>query len=234
MSELLMGNDVIKDYLSHLDTIDNNGVMQNHSNAYFYTQRDGSEFLIIESYGDFVKEFNAWVRENSYYYNQIMEEQNHDCLNDEDWWIGYLTDNEWGYSDEYTVCGSCGNVIHYQCSSGYRDNYWINDGELMCEECIKEHADDYINNYLVLNYNTGILSQSIPINRILSKEELKKFSFECVKDNLEVGMYGTYNDPRPILEQLIKENQNTDYICHCVSENPFATYYEIWEREHEE
>ena len=122
MSELLMGNEVIKDYLSCLDTIDNNGVMQNHSTAYFYTRRDGSEFLIIKSYGDFVKEFNAWVRENSYYYNQIMEEQNHDCLNDEDWWIGYLTDNEWGYSDEYTVCGSCVNVIHYQCSSGYHDN----------------------------------------------------------------------------------------------------------------
>ena len=234
MSELLMGNEVIKDYLSYLDTIDNNCIIQNHGNAFFCTQRDGSEFLIIESYSDFVKEFNAWVRENSYYYNQIMEEQNHDCLSDEGWWISYLTDDEWGYSDEYTVCGHCGNVIHYQCSSGYRDNYWINDGELMCEQCIKEHADDYINNYLVTNYNTGILSQKIPINQIFSKRELEEFGFKCVRDNLKVGMYGAYNDPRPILEQLTKENQNTDYICHCVSENPFATYYEIWGREHEE
>lgn len=234
MSELFMGNEVVKDYLSYLDTIDYSGIIKSYSNAYFYTQRDGSEFLIIEFYGNFVKEFNAWVRENSYYYNQIMEEQNHDCLSDEDWWINYLTDNKWGYSDEYTVCVHCGNVIHYQCSSGYCDNYWINDGELMCEECIKEHADDYINSYLVMNYNTGILSQNIPINHIFSKSELEEFGFTCARDNLEVGMYGTYNDPRPILEQLIKENQNTDYICHCISENQFATCYEIWEREHEE
>lgn len=116
-----------------------------------------------------MKEFNAWLRESNYY-NQIMEEQNHDCLNDEDWWIDYLTNNEWGYDDEYMVCGRCGNVIHYQCSSGYRDNYWINEGELLCEECIKEHADDYMNSYLVMNYNTGILSQNIPINHIFQKK----------------------------------------------------------------
>ena len=215
--------DVIGEFLRY---IDENNTIRSYANR--YTQRDGSEFLIIDAYGNFMKDFNDWAR-NSEYYERLVEETRHDCLDDECWWIEYLTEDNYGYDDQYMSC-ECGNVICYNPSSGYKDNYWMSGCGVMCEDCIRENAEDYIQEYLTINYEKGVPTSNLPINNVFDKGELEDFGFELVMDNLEIGWYGTYNDPREILEKLTKENKDTDYICHCTASNPFATYYEIWAR----
>ncbi len=225
LQDLRNDADVIGEYLGYID---------NHTtqtgDAYRYTQRDGSQFLIIQTYGDFVKEFNTWARESKYY-ERLVEETRHDCNDDEDWWIDYLTESNYGYDESYMACHECGNVIRYNPSSGYKDNYWINEnGTLLCEECIRENAEEYITEHLIINYEKEVPTNNIPINHVFTQKELEEFGFELIKENLEVGMYGTYDDPIKILQKLTEENHNTDYICHCTNCNPFATYYEIWKR----
>lgn len=215
--------DVIGEYLGYIDTH-----TTQKGNAYRYTQRDGSQFLIIECYGEFVEEFNDWARESEYY-ERLVEETRHDCKGDDDWWIDYLTESNYGYDESYCAC-ECGNIICYNPSSGYRDNYWMTEAGRLCEECIRENAEEFIEDYLIINWDKGVPERNIPINYIFNKGELEEFGFKLVKENLEVGMYGTYDDPIEILENLTEENHNTDYICHGTSSNPFATYYEIWKR----
>lgn len=219
--------DVIGEYLSYIDTH-----TTQKGDAYRYTERDGSQFLIIQTYGDFVEEFNTWARESKYY-ERLVEETRHDCLGDEDWWIDYLTEGNYGYDETYDAC-ECGNVICYNASSGYKDNYWRTDGGLLCEECIRENAEEYIVDYLTINWERGVPTQNIPLNNVFNKGELEDFGFELVEGSLEIGMYGTYDDPIERLQKLTEENHNTDYICHCTDSNPFATYYEIWKRDQED
>lgn len=221
--------DVIGEYLQHVDEHHN----ECKGSASRYLQKDGTYFLIVDSYGNFIKEFNEWARK-SQYYERLVGETRHDCNGDEDWWIGYLTEEKWGYDDEYIPCFHCENVVHYCPTSGEADNYWINDGDFMCEDCIRENSDDYVSEYLSINYEKGVPAGRIPINNVFSSRELEEKGFECVRENLEVGMYGIYDDPKKILKELIGAYRNTDFICHCISNNPFATRYEIYAKGSEE
>ena len=223
--DLRNDSDVIGEYFEYIDTH-----TEQTGDAHRYHQKDGTDFLIIQTYGEFVKEFNAWATKSKYY-ERLVEETRHDCTDDEDWWIDYLTEGNYGYSEEYMVCHECNEVILYNPSSGYRDNYWITNGTVLCEDCIKENAEEYIAEYLTINWERGVPTCDIPINNVFNRKELEEFGFKLVKADLEIGMYGTYNDPIKLLQELTESNHNMDYICHCTDSNPFATYYEIWARE---
>lgn len=228
MKDLRNDANVIGEYLNYLDE----HYQDFKGDAYFH-KRDDEDFLLIQSYGNFLKEFNLWARESKYY-ERLVEETRHDCGNDEDWWIDYLTEGNYGYDDMYSACTECDNIILTNPTSGIADNYWINGYGILCEHCIRENQDEYVKEYLTVNYETGVPNINVPLNYVFSKSELEDMGFELYKEDLEIGMYGVYNDPRKILKELTETYKETDFICHCTSDNPFATYYEIWKRGGEE
>lgn len=194
-----------------------------------YGKRNGKRFWIIEAYSNVIEKFNEWLQ-HSEYLKYVQEESNWDEVryDDDSLWFDYLTDGNWGYSDEYMKCHHCMNVININPSSGLPDNYWIYEGDLSCEECIRKNPDGYIESRIV-NYNTG--TATVPSDNIFSEKEWEEFGSVKAIDNLEAGMYGRYDDPKPILEKLINKNQNTDYICRITSQTPFETSYQIWKRD---
>lgn len=51
----------------------------------------------------------------------------------------------WGFSDEYSTCGECGNVIRTSPTSyGWTPDYWLSDCEILCGNCVRSDPDDYI------------------------------------------------------------------------------------------
>lgn len=196
-----------------------------------YGKRNGKRFWIVEAYGKVIEKFNKWLQ-HSEYLKYVQEESNWDEVryDDDSVWFDFLTDDNWGYSDQYAKCNHCNCVIEYlSTTSGISsDNYWNCNGELFCEDCIREEPDSYIEDKII-NYDTGVISP-IPSDRIFSEKELEDFGFTKEIDNLEVGMYGTYDNPHEILNKLICEDKEADYICSIRSSNPFAVYYQIWKR----
>ena len=93
---------IISDYLNYADQNRLNG------DAYMYEpkeelKRDGSEkwFLIVGSW-DFIGALNDWLEANhKEYLEEETRERYGDYFND---WLDFLTDEMWGFSDEYSVC----------------------------------------------------------------------------------------------------------------------------------
>ena len=159
-----------------------------------YGKRNGKRFWIIEAYSNVIEKFNEWLQ-HSEYLKYVQEESNWDEVryDDDSVWLDFLTDDNWGYSDQYAKCNHCNCVIEYiSTTSGISsDNYWNCNGELFCEDCIREEPDSYIEDKII-NYDTGVILP-IPSDRIFSEKELEDFGFTKEIDNLEVGMYGTYD-----------------------------------------
>lgn len=193
-----------------------------------YGKRNGKRFWIIEAYGNVIEKFNEWLQ-YSEYLKYVQEESgwNEVRYDDDSLWFDYLTDENWGYSDEYMKCHHCMNVININPSSGLPDNYLIYEGDLSCEECIRKDPEGYIESRFV-NYDTG--TDNLPADSIFSEKEWEDFGFVKVIDNLEVGMYGWYDDPKEFLNGLITLNQKANYICRIKSQNPFEVCYQIWKR----
>lgn len=193
-----------------------------------YGKRNGKRFWIVEAYEKVIEKFNKWLQ-YSEYLKYVQEESgwNEVRYDDDSLWFDYLTDGNWGYSDEYMKCHHCMNVININPSSGLPDNYWIYEGDLSCEECIRKDPEGYIESRFV-NYDTG--TDNLPADSIFSEKEWEDFGFVKVIDNLEVGMYGWYDDPKEFLNGLITLNQKANYICRIKSQNPFEVCYQIWKR----
>ena len=126
---------IISDYLNYADQNRLNG------DAYMYEpkeelKRDGSEkwFLIVGSW-DFIGALNDWLEANhKEYLEEETRERYGDYFND---WLDFLTDEMWGFSDEYSVCNCCGKVFRTQDYVGSLP-YWIPEesGEIFCIDCI--------------------------------------------------------------------------------------------------
>lgn len=218
------GTEIIREYLDYADE----HYKEVCGDAYFH-KRNEEDFLIIEAYnwGRFLRDFNNWL-EQSEYYQQLLEEtvdRQYD-----DYWIDYLTNGNFGNTETYYVCTECDEVILANPSSGHRDNYWITEGSCLCEKCVRENADEYISEYLVVNYDKGVPEVNLPLNQIFTHGELYERGFEVVKEDLELGFYGTYNDHRFYLKKYTEKFKDTDFICHCTEQNPFMTRYDIYAR----
>ena len=182
-------------------------------------------FLLIDSYysKDFFDKFNEWFKGTDYY--KELEETT--IIKDYEESILDALNAEYGYSDEYAICYVCGQAIK---TGDNADNHWLTDGAILCEICTRKNTESYIYEHLIYNYNTGIPESGFHINQILSETELKKNGFKKYSKEYEVGFYGTYDDPHEILTDYINANRDTDYIINMISQNPFATEYQIWKR----
>ena len=176
------------------------------------------EVFLYESYGNDVKELNKLCKAK-------LKENGIDTYPDydrEEWYVDFITGDNWGYNDEYYVCCDCGKA--------YRNNdygirpYWVGDGFIYCEDCVKEnHKEEYIE-YLTNNPQHA--------NSMIDLEEE---DFEKINEYpYENGMYGTNDCPTEIYEKLIKIYPNSEIVFSISSSNPFAVYFDVYIRKADE
>lgn len=140
-----------------------------------------------------------------------------------DGYIEFATDGNWVYSDESFVCDGCYKLHR---NGDYYANYFIEDGFILCEDCVKEEPETYLET---------LINEPTRANTLLTGEELEGMGFERVGGEYENGMYGQVDDPKKILNELIGENPNAEVVFNIVKTyNPFATTFTAYIRNKEE
>ena len=230
----LRDKDIIGEYLVYVDENYN----KCKGNAYRYEASDsllrypkgtdGAEemFLIVDSW-DFIREFNSWVKKK--YGKELYDETRYDLPeNEEDrkyftTWLDYLTQDMWGFYDEYSVCEHCNKAFRSSPDSySWTQNYWLGDGFIICEDCVKE---DYAEEYL-----ESLQNNPHTANTILSDAEMENAGYEKVKEDCEEGWYGRCDDPEEILEREMKENTDGKYVFSISGSGQFHTDFDLWKK----
>lgn len=223
----LRDKDLIGEFMRYIDS---SGLYNININRYeaadsLLTYPKGTEyaeenFLIVDGWNS-IEELNEWLNDN---YGEILEEETRYSYNGDRYftnWIDYLTQKMWGFSDEYAICDDCGKAFKTS-PDGYSPSpYWIGDGFIICEDCVK-------NNYKE-DYLESLLNNPKKANTILSEKELLELGYEKVSE-FENGWYGTCDDPEEILETAMRENPENDYLFSIKENQPFCVIFELWKK----
>ena len=231
----LRDKDIVGEYLVYVDE----KYSKCNGNAYRYEASDsllshpkgtkGAEemFLIVDGW-DFIREFHIWANEK--YGKELYEETGYDYPESKDTrdyftaWLDYLTQGMWGFSDEYAVCECCNKAFRTSPDSySWTQNYWLGDGFIICEDCVREeYSEDYLES-LQNNPKTA--------NTILSDSEMENAGYEKVNtDSYESGWYGRCEDPEEILEREMESNPDYDYVFSICGSGQFHTEFDLWRK----
>lgn len=165
----MLENDDITLAISRLPTI-----LQN-MNSILTQDDEGKPFLIVEDW----HELGTIQRE----LNRIVSPEGLFDLDD-------VVD--WGFSDEYTTCSNCSDVISMQ-PQYYGDitEFVILNNEILCSDCINEsYEEEYIES--VTNHPTNALKTTI-----ISEDRLETLGWKQLKRKYENGLHQGQND-KPI------------------------------------
>jgi len=138
---------------------------------------NNEEFIIVEAYGD---------KEDRYV--NIMDQQS----------------IEYGYSDEYTFCSDCGNIIRTSPNSySWQPDYYIGDGFIVCNECFNQegYQQDYIET---------LINECTRVNQLLTDDQLLEIGYTQInRDSYENGWHeGQNDDPKIIYNSLTDKYNN--------------------------
>lgn len=107
---------------------------------------------------------------------------------------------EWGFSDEYTTCNDCGNIIRTSPDSYYwQPDFYVGDGFIVCNRCFND-SEDYQEEYLADKIN----NPKQAVNGLMTEEQIKDLGFEKLDSEYESGWYNVNHDPEKIYEALSK------------------------------
>ena len=107
---------------------------------------------------------------------------------------------EWGFSDEYTTCDDCGNIIRTSPDSyHWQPDFYIGDGFIVCNRCFND-SEDYQEEYLADKIN----NPKQAVNGLMTEEQIKELGFEKLDSEYESGWYNVNHDPEKIYEALSK------------------------------
>lgn len=108
---------------------------------------------------------------------------------------------EWGFSDEYTICDDCGNIIRTSPDSyHWQPDFYVGYGFIVCGKCFRE-TNDYIKEYISEKIN----NPKNAVNGLLSEEDIEKLGFIKLNNEYESGWYSVNHDPEKIYESLSKD-----------------------------
>lgn len=181
------------------------------------------DFLIVGSW-DFIRGLNGWLDEK--YGQKLSVETGCELPKDDvffDTWLDYLTDDKWGFADEWGMCDCCGKVIDLIGHSySWIQDYWATDYGVICKECVKEdYSDDYLE-YLENNYKHA--------NTILSNAELENAGYKKITGELEYGYYGVNHNPKNVLNKNLRNNKHGKFIFNIQEHQLFCTIFDLWEK----
>jgi|SRR5690606_26542128 len=107
---------------------------------------------------------------------------------------------EWGFSDEYTTCDDCGNIIRTSPDSyHWQPDFYIGDGFIVCNRCFND-SEDYQEEYLADKIN----NPKQAVNGLMTEEQIKELGFKKLNSEYEYGWYNVNHDPEKIYEALSK------------------------------
>ena len=172
------------------------------------------EVFLYENYGNNISDLNAILKEK-------LKAKGIDTYPDydrEDYYIDFVTGDNWGYNDEFFICSECEKAFRY--NNYGTANYWVGDGFIICEDCVREN---YKEEYIAEHINNPKKA-----NVLLNPGELRELGFTRLDGDYENGMYGVEDKPEIIYDRL--KNNKAEIIFHVDESNPFAIYFSIWVR----
>lgn len=108
---------------------------------------------------------------------------------------------EWGFSDEYTTCDDCGNIIRTSPDSyHWQPDFYIGDGFIVCNRCFND-SEDYQEEYLADKIN----NPKQAVNGLMTEEQIEELGFKKLNSEYEYGWYNVNHDPEKIYEALSKD-----------------------------
>ena len=121
----------------------------------------------------------------------------------------------YGFSDEYTTCNDCSNVIRtspdcYQ----WQADFYLGDGFICCNECFND------NNEVQENYIEELVNNPKKANQLLSKEQLTNLGYTKLnKDQYQSGLHTSMDDsPQDIFDSLKNTYDNIIFMIDNVSQ----------------
>lgn len=173
---------------------------------------DGKVFLIVYGW-DTIKQMQQIIKPD------FVPEDKYDTSV-----IDNLKDVEWGFSDEWSRCDECGKVIRTQPDSySFVPDYWINDAELLCGDCVRDnHAEEYAQ---------SLINKERLANTILTDDNLEELGFIRVESDFESGWYDRNDSPKEILQTALDKHPNGEFLFSISGQAQFATQFELWARE---
>lgn len=196
-----------------------------------YELPEGGEILVFDDNRS-ADEFNSMLREVLREYPEVkkeIEDAIYDVDNRGSWYLDLATEDSWTYLDEGFLCDECYKWHYfYERNACSYANYFVGDGYIICEDCLKE-SEEYREEYLrerIDNYKDA--------NTILTDSELEELGFEKVNDYpFANGFYQGENDqPEKILKKVREKYPNEEFLFSIVKDyNPFHTEFNLYKRE---
>ena len=180
---------------------------------------EGKQLLVV--YGTkSAKRLNELLKEELWDVADETERRDYDCF-----WIEFATEDNWDYDDSVFDCSECYKAYRkdeYN-GCGYA-NYYVGDGYILCENCVKENPDDYIN---------SLVNEPTKANTIFDYGELLKLDFEKVNiDPYANGWYNRVDNPTKIMAKARAEKPKSEFIFSIrKTYNPFECEFDLYERE---
>ena len=139
----------------------------------------------------------------------------------EEYYIDFITGDNWGYYDSYYICDHCNKAYRYP-EYGTHDYYSTEYG-IICGDCVRENED------LKEDYIESLVNNPKLANTLLSVGDIEDLGFEQVNESTyENGLYGVNDCPTDIYEMYHKSYPNSDIIFHINGNNPFAVYFDVY------
>lgn len=107
---------------------------------------------------------------------------------------------EWGFSDEYTICDDCGNIIRTSPDSyHWQPDFYVGDGFIVCNRCFNDN-EYYQEEYLADKIN----NPKQAVNGLMTEEQIEELGFKRLDSEYESGWYHINDNPEEIYKELSK------------------------------
>ena len=202
-------------------------ILNENEDGYGVIEIDGDGYndyvFIWEGYSEKIAEFNELCKAKLKA-NGIDTYPDYDR---EEYYIDFITGDNWGYYDSYYVCDHCGKAYRYP-DYGTHD-YFSTEYGIICGDCVRENKD------IRDDYLESLINNPKSANGLLGIDVLEELGFEQLnEDTFENGMYGTCDCPTEIYELYNKAYPNSDIVFHISSSSPFAVYFDVYIRKADE
>ena len=165
----------------------------------------GQDFLIIDSYEQ-EKEIERLTGMRMY---DVMQE----------------LDLDYGYSDEWTLCSECGEIIRISPDSySWLPDFIVTDGEILCHDCITPNrllCDDSEDSFI--NNPRKALSP-----QLITMADIEAEGFILIDENFESGWYGRTDSPQDIYDAL--KDSYEEVLFYITGSGQFHTDFQVFVR----
>ncbi|AYP68136.1 hypothetical protein PQE75_gp004 [Bacillus phage vB_BcoS-136] len=176
-----------------------------------------------DSYGDYYIIFDTH-EEMSEFIRLINEKTGSNF--DNDYEVEREFDIEMVFSDEYTLCSDCHEVIRTSPTGyGWQPDFYMGDGFIVCNKCFNEH-EDYQESYLLEKINNPMNA----VNGLITEKQMEELGFEKLNgDSYESGLHSHQTDsPKEIFNEL--SDKHDEVVFYVDSVGQFDIDFSVWVR----